>query len=217
MTQHWRDSSAVFHNRAEEYDSWFDESLLFAIETMAIRRLPRTIQPPALEIGVGPGRFAEALGSHFGIDPASSPLKKAGSRGILACQAIGEALPFRDDSFATISLFFTLCFLQDPIKVLQESRRVLKKNGYIILGVVPATSVWGKNLQQKKEKKHPFYKHAHFFSLDQVKSLLADQGFAIKASVSTLYQLPGKVIHKEESRPGMDEQAGFVVLMAQAP
>ncbi|MBU0946328.1 MAG: class I SAM-dependent methyltransferase [Proteobacteria bacterium] len=217
MRQPWRDSSAVFHQRAQEYDSWFDDSLLFAIETTAIRALPFPLRGPGLEIGVGPGRFAAALGSTFGIDPAAAPLAIAKSRGIRTCQAIGEALPFRANSFATVSLLFTLCFLQNPGRVLQESRRVLEENGHIILGLVPATSVWGKNLRQKKEADHPFYKQAHFFTIGEVKTLLAEQGFSVKAAVSSLYQPPGKVVQEEESRPGMDEKAGFVVLMAQAP
>lgn len=169
MTTHWRNSSAIFHSHAAEYDSWFADNPLFTIETTAIRALPCVIQPPALEIGVGPGHFAAALGSNFGIDPAAAPLKKARERGILACQAIGEALPFCENSFATVSLFFTLCFLQNPATVLQESRRVLQRHGHLILGIVPATSVWGKYLQKKKEADHPFYQHAHFFLLRRSK------------------------------------------------
>jgi len=216
VKQHWRDSSSVFQNRAQEYDSWFDNSLLFAIEASAIRDLPLSIQAPALEIGVGPGRFAEALGSDYGIDPASAPLKIARSRGVITCQAIGEDLPFLENSFATVSLLFTLCFLHTPSSVLQESRRVLQENGHLIIGFVPLTSVWGKNLQQKKEADHPFYKHAHFFTIEEVKTLLTNQGFSIKSSVSSLYQPPEKITQMEKSKPGMDEKAGFVVLTAQA-
>lgn len=216
MKQHWRNSSTVFHDRAEEYDSWFNDSLLFSIERSAIRDLSCPILSPSLEIGVGPGRFAETFAFDFGIDPASAPLNIARKRGIHTCQAIGEALPFLNNSFTTISLFFTFCFLQNPLKVLQESRRVLQDNGHIILGFVPNTSAWGKNLQEKKEKDHPFYKYARFYNIQEIKSLLLDQGFSIISSVSSLYQLPGEVTQEEKSRPGMDEKAGFVVLVAQA-
>jgi ubiquinone/menaquinone biosynthesis C-methylase UbiE len=210
----WRRNSAVFDEQAKEYDSWFDDSLLFAIETDAIRALPVQHQKPALEIGVGPGRFAEALDSGFGIDPAMAPLKIAAGRGVTVCQAIGEALPFSSHSFARVSLFFTLCFVQDPAEVLAEAHRVLQKNGHFIIGFVPSTGKWGITLQQKKESGHLFYEHAHFYSVKEISTLLVNQGFTISASVSTLYQDPGEVTQREPAQVGMDEKAGFVVLAA---
>ncbi|MEA3468783.1 MAG: class I SAM-dependent methyltransferase [Thermodesulfobacteriota bacterium] len=211
---HLPESSKVFHERAKEYDSWFDESLLFEIETAAIRALSIPVTAPALEIGVGPGRFAKALGSGFGIDPALAPLHIARSRDIAVCQAIGEALPFRNNSVARVSLFFTLCFVQNPVQIFRESYRVLQDEAYFILGFVPATSEWGKNLQQKKENNHPFYEHARFFTVQEVETLLKDRDFAISNSVSTLYQAPGEVTRIESPQSGMDENAGFVVLAA---
>jgi len=210
----WQISSAVFHVRAEEYDSWFDDSLLFDIETAAIGVLPVPVKSPALEIGVGPGRFAKTFGSDLGIDPARAPLQFAKSRNIAVCQAIGEALPFASNSIARVSLFFTLCFVQNPAEVLRESHRVLQDNGHLVLGFVPATGQWGVNLQHKKEDGHPFYEHAHFFSVEEIVTLLAEQGFAVTATVSSLYQAPGKVTQLESPRPGMDTKAGFIVLSA---
>ncbi len=207
-------SSRVFHERAKEYDSWFDNSLLFDIEIAAVRTLGFSKKTPSLEIGVGPGRFAEALGSGIGVDPALAALQIARSRNIAVCQAIGENLPFRDKSMARISLFFTLCFVENPGKIIKESYRVLQDEAHLILGFVPATGNWGKNLQQKKENRHPFYEHARFFTVMEVESLLKEQGFTPGSSASTLYQIPGKVSRLESARPGADERAGFVVISA---
>lgn len=212
MGNHWRASSEVYHERAKEYDSWFDNSLLFSIEKAAISSLPLPLQHPSLEIGVGPGRFAHAMGSEFGIDPALAPLQIARARGVAGCQAVGEALPFCGSSFARVSLFFTLCFVQDPSAVLRESHRVLQEKGHLVLGFVPATSKWGINLQKKKEAGNPFYEYAHFFTIEEVETLLADQGFLQIASVSSLYQAPGKVSQMESPQLGLDEKAGFVAL-----
>ena len=211
---HWHDSSRVFHQRAEEYDSWFDNSLLFDIEAAAVRALPIPMEAPALEVGVGPGRFAEALHSGFGIDPAFAPLKISKTRDIAVCQAIGEELPFRSNSLARVSLFFTLCFVQNPAKVFREATRVLQNTGHLILGFVPASSKWGIGLQQKKEDGHPFYEHAHFFTIENVKAFLSEQGFSIAASVSSLYQVPGEVAQMEYPQSGIDESAGFIVIAA---
>ncbi len=212
--KNWQNSSKVFHQRADEYDDWFDNSLLFDIETTAVRALSIPIQSPALEIGVGPGRFAKALNSGFGIDPAFAPLKISQSRGIVTCQAVGEALPYYNNSFARVSIFFTLCFVQNPAEVLRESYRVLSGNGYLLLGFVPATGQWGLSLQQKKESGHPFYEHAQFFSIKEIETLLAEQGFSLVASVSSLYQAPGEVQQMESPQEGADKEAGFIVIAA---
>lgn len=176
------------------------------IEIKQVQRVDATV--------VGPGRFAEALGSGFGIDPAFAPLEIAGTRNIRVCQAIGEALPFGDSTYARVSLFFTLCFVQNPAAVLSEASRVLQEEGQLVLGFVPATSQWGMNLQQKKENGHPFYEHARFFTVEEVKTLLTEQGFLLKTTLSSLYQAPGEVAQMEAPQPGMDKDAGFVVLAA---
>jgi len=211
---HWQDSSKVFNQRAEEYDSWFNNSLLFDIEIAAVRALSIPVSVPALEIGVGPGRFAEALGSGFGIDPAFAPLKISKTRDIAVCQAVGEFLPFCSNSLAKVSLFFTLCFVQKPVEVIRESHRILQNTGHLLLGFLPATGKWGIHLQQKKETGHPFYEHANFLTVKQIERLLAEHDFSLVASVSTLYQAPGEVIRMESPRRGLDEKAGFIVIAA---
>jgi ubiquinone/menaquinone biosynthesis C-methylase UbiE len=209
---HWQDSSRVYHERAKEYDSWFDNSLLFDIESAAVLALNIPTESTALEIGVGPGRFAETLHSDFGIDPAFAPLKISKTRNVAVCQAIGEALPFRNKTFARVSLFFTLCFVQNPTKVFREANRVLRDTGHLILGFVPASSKWGRNLQQKKEEGHPFYEHANFFTLGEIQKLAHNNGFFIHNSMSSLYQEPESVNIVENPQSGMDTNAGFIVL-----
>ncbi len=215
MGSHWRDSSRVYDERADEYDSWFEDSLLFDIEKEAVASLSLSTETPALEIGVGPGRFAMALGSSVGIDPAFAPLLRAKKRNINVCQSVGEALPFLSNTFATVSLYFTLCFLENPAAVLHEARRVLHTDGHLVLGLVPASGKWGRNLQQKKINNHPFYKYAHFFTIADVEMLLKESRFLITSSVSSLYQEPGNITRMEYSIPGRDENAGFVSILAE--
>ncbi len=211
---HWKNSSEVFHQRAKEYDNWFENSLLFDIEAAAVRALSVQKHSPSLEIGVGSGRFAKILHTEIGNDPAFAALKIAGTRNILPCQAVGESLPYRSNSFARISIFFTLCFVQNPAKVLREAHRVLQNTGSLILGFIPSTSKWGADLQQKKESAHPFYEYANFFTVTDIETLLAEQGFSIRDSVSSLYQAPGEIQQMESPRSGIDKDAGFIVLRA---
>jgi len=217
QTPLWRQSSQVFHERAAEYDAWFEDSLLFAIEKNAIQSLPLTFSGPALEIGVGPGRFAHALGIPLGLDPAFAPLLLAKERGIATAQAIAEELPFATASLGAVYLLFTLCFLESPARVFQECRRVLRPGAPLIAGFVPAGSAWGQNLMQKKEKGHLFYQSARFYTVSQVTRMFDEHGFQVHSSASTLYQAPGSVTELEEAKPGLDEQAGFVIIAGTTP
>ena len=211
----WRQTSAVYHDRADEYDQWFEGSLLFDIELAAINGLATKTSQPQLEIGVGPGRFAERLEIAFGVDPALAPLKLAKKRGVHACQAVGENLPLGDQSVATVYLLFTLCFLNDPCQVFAEINRCLQDKGHLILGMVPDSGPWGQELNLKKEKNHPFYRYARFYEIDEVQKWLAKAGLRTVEIRSSLYQPPDKVKTVELSRQGVEKGAGFVVLAAQ--
>jgi SAM-dependent methyltransferase len=210
----WRQAARVFDERVKEYDAWFEDSLLFAIERGALQELVTPFLSPKLEIGVGPGRFAEALGVEFGIDPALSPLMFAKKRGVQACQAVGEALPYAAQSMRTVLLLFTYCFLADPSPVLRECRRVLKPGGHLVLGLIVAGSPWGRMLQQKKEAGHPFYQQARFYDPAEVEQRLVGCGFVVEERRSGLVQPPEALREMERSQEGLVSQAGFAILVA---
>ena len=212
---HWRERAAVFHDKAEDYDRWFDNSLLFAIELAALRELQTPLADPRIEVGVGPGRFARALQVAIGVDPALAPLKLARSRNINVIRAIGEQLPFAGRSAGSVYILFTLCFLAEPRRALGECHRILRPNGHLVLGMVPADGAWGQALQAKKEKNHPFYRHASFCQARQAADWLQEEGFALVESRSSLFQGPEELREMEHSRPGLDERAGFCLLVGE--
>ena len=127
----------VFHEHAKIYDSWYENSLVFAIELAALQSLQTMMKGPGIEIGVGPGRFAREIGLEFGLDPAWKPLVLACRRGIQCCQGVGEQLPLRDRAMGRIYLLFTLCFTRDPQKVLAECCRCLRDDGHLVIGMIP--------------------------------------------------------------------------------
>lgn len=210
----WRQAARPFEERAAEYDGWFEESLLFAIERAALQELHTPLPGPKLEVGVGPGRFAEALGVEFGMDPARSPLALAQQRGVRVSQAVGEALPYRGHSMQTVLLLFTYCFLADPRPVLRECRRVLQPGGHLVVGLIVADSPWGRMLQQKKRNNHPFYRQARFYDPSEVEQCLAECGFVVEERRSSLMQTPEALREMEHSQAGLISQAGFAILVA---
>lgn len=70
---------------ADEYDAWFDSgpgATTFAMEVECLRHLLYCFPPPYLEVGAGSGRFSQALGIEYGVEPAPAVLQMAEARGI---------------------------------------------------------------------------------------------------------------------------------------
>jgi SAM-dependent methyltransferase len=215
-TRRNKGKSSPFDDLAPEYDAWFDEdgSLIFLIEVRAFEALLPSLPGPWLEIGVGSGRFAQALGIETGIDPSVKLVKMARRRGINALQGRGELETFDKGSFGAVFLIVTLCFLDSPLDVLEEVKRILVPSGKLVLGLVLKESPWGKFYQQKKKQGHRFYKYATFFTYDEIAQLLEQAGFSIEQVISTLFQRPVKVKSMELPQKGYFSEAGFTIIVA---
>ena len=205
-----------FNDLAVEYDAWFDKdgSLIFFIEVQAFKTLLPSLPRPWIEIGVGSGRFAQALGIETGIDPSIKLIKMARRRGINAFQGRGEQELFDKGTFGTVFLIVTLCFLDSPLDVLKEANRILAPGGKIALGLVLKESPWGQLYQQKKDEGHRFYKFATFYSCDEMVRLIVQAGFVTEKIISTLFQRPDEVQNMEEPKEGYFPDSGFTIIVA---
>jgi SAM-dependent methyltransferase len=215
-TRRSKNFSSPFDDLALEYDAWFDKegSLIFFIEVQAFKALLPSLPRPWLEIGVGSGRFAQALGIGIGVDPSIKLVEMARRRGVTAFLGRGEGELFDEDSFGTVFLIVTLCFLDSPLEVLKEACRILMPGGKLVLGLVLKESPWGRFYQQKKAEGHRFYKYATFYNCDEVVRLIAQAGFITEKIVSTLFQRPGEMHRTEDSREGYFPDAGFTIIVA---
>jgi len=209
----------VFDSLASDYDAWFEEEgrLIFASEVEALRQALPLLPKPWIEVGVGSGRFAQALGIDIGLDPSSKLSEMARNRGISVFLGRGEEMPFQEDVFGTAFFVVTLCFVDSPRETLGEAARLLKSQGKVVLGLVLKESPWGQLYQREKETAHRFYRHATFYSYAEVDMLLKQTGFSIEKVVSTLFQNPGDVYHIESPQQGFFKSAGFTVVLASKP
>lgn len=93
-----------------------------------------------LEVGVGTGRnlkYYPADCSVTGIDISNVMLEKAGKKAIDMKNVTllfmdAENLEFPDKSFDYVVTTFVLCTIPDPVKALEEMRRVMKPSGEMI-------------------------------------------------------------------------------------
>ena len=203
--------SSIFDREAARYDAWFDSPdgrVLFRTEVDAVRRLLVGLPGPWLEVGVGTGRFAEALGVPFGVDPARGALHLARRRGIRVALAQGEALPFPDRRFGAVLLIVTLCFAE-PHGLLVEIRRVLSPAGGLIVADILRDSPWGHRYLRLKEADHPFYRHATFYGFEELEHLLAEAGLVTRRVSSAITPASRRV---SNCRAGVRRPASGVVV-----
>jgi len=208
--------ASPFDTLASAYDAWFEEEgkLIFAIELKTFQQVLPLLPKPWLEVGVGSGRFGQALGIETGIDPSVKLLEMARRRGITGFLARGEEEPFDKETFGTVFLIVTLCFVDSPLAVLREAHRILKTGGKIVLGLVFRGSPWGRLYEAKKREGHRFYKYATFYSYQEVADFLEHAGFAIEKVLSTLFQRPNEVKEMEAPQERFSPDAGFIVVVA---
>jgi len=216
--QHSLNVAKIFDTFVKRYDAWFDSPFgrsAFELEKTCIASLCHDMQGPSLEIGVGTGRFAEALGIEYGIDISGRMLEFAKRRGVMVIKGSGEELPFRDESFNSVFIIVTLCFVEKPEKVLEEASRVLTKDGKLILGLILRESPWARFYMKKAEAGNVFYKNARFYSFSELEAMMRRSKLKIMDICSTLFQKPTKEpLQPEVPKRGYYEEAGFVAIKA---
>jgi len=198
----------ILDKHHKEYDAWYIKNrFAYLSELEAVKKvLPK--EGKGLEIGVGTGRFASVLGVEYGIDPSEKMLEIAKQRGVRVKLADGENLPFEDAVFDYTIAIISLCFTQDPQKVLKEANRVLKKEGRIIVGIIDRDSFLGKLYLKKKSI---FYEHAKLFSVKELTVLLKKAGFRKFSYYQAIFSSLDKIDSIEAPQLGFGK-GSFVVV-----
>ena len=154
----------AFRMSENMHPSWYERHVLPYLVDIAcgirpVRRQRHKVVPLArgrvLEIGIGTGLNLEhyvkaKVRKVVGLDPGVGMrglAQKRAERAGLEVELVGlsaEQIPYRDGTFDTVLVTYSLCTIPDPGAALDETRRVLKPGGQLIFcehGLAPDMSV----------------------------------------------------------------------------
>lgn len=199
-----------FEEYSKEYDEWFIRNeTVYLAELNAIKSLIPSGKT-GVEIGVGSGRFALPLGIKIGVEPSRKMADMARKRGIQVYEAVAEELPFDSGIFDFALMVTTICFVDDLLKSFKEVYRVLKSDGFIVVGFVDKNSELGRSYQLKKSRSK-FYGDAVFYSTEDVIEYLRKTQFEVAVIKQTIFPNSSKKIDLVKDGYG---EGSFVVIKA---
>jgi len=199
-----------------EYDKWFDDfPTVFASEVRAIELV---LPPPGdwIEIGVGTGRFALALGIRIGVEPCEQMAALARSRGIEVIAGRVEALPLGDACVDAVFLITVLCYVRVLAQALEEVHRVLRPGGYAIIATVPRTSPIGK-MYAAAGPEDPFFHGAILRSPQELAEGMRKVCLSVDRTSQTLFDSIDRANDRVETPREGHDRGSFVVLRGRKP
>ncbi len=209
-----REIVSAFDQNTEDYNRWYNKkpgSIIFESEVRALGTFP--LKGLGIEVGVGTGEFSARLDIPLGLDQSLKMIKLARKRGISIIRGLGEFLPLKNEGLDYILLILTISFLENPADSLTEAWRTLKYGGQLIVGFIPRESHWGREYIKKGSQGHRIYRHARFYTLDEVEELLRNVNFKIKEYSATLSQRIEEIT-KVETPSNDTDKHGFVCVKA---
>jgi SAM-dependent methyltransferase len=139
----------------------------------------------------------------------------ARARGAQIVRARAEKLPFQDSSPDFALLVDVVCFVSDPACVLREVRRILRPGGHVVLAVIDRETPLGAKYVEGKDLS-PFYRHARFYSTQELTGLLLTAGFENLTYRQTIFLDPDDMSAPDPAREGCGA-GGFLVIAAALP
>lgn len=160
-----------------------------------------------VDIGCGSGKIYSGLESdinlYIGVDPSDkmlSYIQKEPNQQFV--RGVGEQLPLKDNIADVVLLKSVLDQCYSPIKVVSESKRVLKNGGWLIVSLSNKNSYYASirklyNYLRRHTSQHIFEKgDLFYFDIDEVESMLKNEGFQTKKIISAGYFVFPKVFDR---------------------
>lgn len=217
---------AIFDKEAKMYDDWYKTKLgnfVDEVETKCILDLFKVEKGmKVLDVGCGTGNFSIKLAKMgcevVGIDVSKEMLKvaeeKAKKEGlnIKFYNMDVYDMKFEDNCFDGVISVTAFEFLKDPEKAIEEMFRVLKPNGYLLIGTINKDSAWGEMYLSKEFQENSVFKYANFKTVEDMKSYKKDHLVDIKECLFIPPTIEEEYISMEKERELSKEgkRGGFI-------
>lgn len=187
----------TFDSIASRYDSWYETEFgkyADRLEKKLVRELLGNISGKRiLEIGCGTGNYAVEFSKgselYICLDISKEMLKLARSK-TKNCNEIhlirgdGRFLPIKKESIDVIIIITMLEFVDDIVPVIKESKRVLKENGKLIIGILNKYSLY---ILFEILKGNRTYKNAKIRTIYEIMRFLKEENVRILKWGSTIF------------------------------
>ena len=194
-------TAGFFDNVAGLYDSWYERNPVTAANEVDLVREAVSGGPrPCLEVGVGTGFFASAVGCRYGVDPSRGMLELARMRGVEVAVGRAERLPIVSGSLGTVLIVVSICFMDDPWAGLREAHRVLRSGGWLVACIVPRESPLGYYYYYRGLEGDIFYSRARFIRMEELIGEAVRIGFDPVWIKGTVSYMPYGVARREKPR-----------------
>ncbi|MCG2616289.1 methyltransferase domain-containing protein [Terrimonas sp. NA20] len=210
-------SHLSFKDHLHEYESWFDRhAYVFESELAALRKVwPQEPGLMSLEIGAATGRFSKELKITEALDPDSSLLLIAESRGVHIMPGMAEELPYASNQFDVVFIGTSIHYFANPPKALKEAYRVLRNSGKLITAFIDKDSEIGKSYESRKDHS-TFYATARFFAIDELENEIVNAGFVSLELSQTLFGSLDNIQQLQDSKSGYGE-GSYIIIKAEKP
>jgi len=160
--------SVNFNRAADYYDATrgFPDGVAPQIGQFIAESASLSTNDNLLEIGIGTGRISLPLVSYVnmiaGVDISLEMMKvlltKRDSRHVLPVLADGHELPYTSDCFDAVLIVHVLHLVPEPVRILNDVKRVLKPGGHLLHGFTasntdddnPVVKAWMSNRPPRK-------------------------------------------------------------------
>lgn len=217
---------AIFDKEAKMYDDWYKTKLgnfVDKVETKCVFDLFKVRKGmKVLDVGCGTGNFSIKLAKMgcevIGIDISEEMLKvaeeKAKKEGlnIKFYNMDVYNMEYEADYFDGIVSVTAFEFLEEPEKAIEEMFRVLKPNGYLLIGTINKDSAWGEMYLSKEFQENSVFKYANFKTVEDMKSYKKDHFVDIKECLFIPPTIEEEHISMEKERELSKEgkRGGFI-------
>ncbi|MFZ1057861.1 MAG: methyltransferase domain-containing protein [Candidatus Rokuibacteriota bacterium] len=181
----------AFDSVASTYDAWYETPVGRLVDRLEKQAVFALVEPQrgdlVLDLSCGTGIYALALAQRglrvVGADLSEPMLRLAQAKarqtgvGIAFVQADGSTLPFRPGTFDLVTVILGLEFAAEPVKTLEEIRRILKPGATLVVAILNRSGLWTLWRRFKRLFVPSVWRHARFLGLEELRRHMETHGF----------------------------------------